>query len=275
MLALLVASFFAASGWAAEPATNRWIDVRVAGPFVCRSEFPLHGYEKLVTQLARLQTDLARLAGVPAPKERIELLLFRDEQSYRRYLQIHEPHLPYRRALFVKDQGPGRVLVHRSPDFEVDVRHECTHALLHATLPMVPLWLDEGLAEYFELPPEKRAYDNPHLKSLRWNARFNLLPKLEKLEQEDDFTKLIEKDYRDSWAWVHFMIHGPVEARRELAGFLADVHASTPPGRLSQRLAARVPNLRSQFAQHLKTWKEPPQIRQAHKPKGIWPFGNR
>ena len=34
-----------------------------------------------------------------------------------------------------------------------DLRHELTHALLHSVLKDVPLWLDEGLAEYFELPP--------------------------------------------------------------------------------------------------------------------------
>ena len=30
---------------------------------------------------------------------------------------------------------------YRGKDFETDVRHECTHALLNASLPMVPLWL--------------------------------------------------------------------------------------------------------------------------------------
>ena len=34
--------------------------------------------------------------------------------------------------------------------FEADLRHECTHALLHAALPYVPLWLDEGLASLYE-----------------------------------------------------------------------------------------------------------------------------
>ena len=33
-----------------------------------------------------------------------------------------------------------------------DLRHEMTHAYLHSVVPDVPLWLDEGLAKYFELP---------------------------------------------------------------------------------------------------------------------------
>ena len=34
---------------------------------------------------------------------------------------------------------------------EEDLRHEATHALLHVAVGDLPLWLDEGLAEYFEV----------------------------------------------------------------------------------------------------------------------------
>ena len=37
-------------------------------------------------------------------------------------------------------------------------------------------------------------------------------------------------DYRAAWAWVHFMLHGPVEARDELVRFLADIRLGTPLG---------------------------------------------
>ncbi|GIT30210.1 MAG: hypothetical protein Ct9H300mP1_22560 [Planctomycetaceae bacterium] len=35
--------------------------------------------------------------------------------------------------------------------FPEDLRHEFTHGVLHSSLKRVPLWLDEGLAEYFEV----------------------------------------------------------------------------------------------------------------------------
>lgn len=231
-----------------------WVDTRVAGPFVVRADFPLVGLERLLGELARLQTDLGRSLNLQPPGESVELYLFQDEKTYRAYLRQHFPKIPYRRALFIKDKGPGKVLVHRSPEFAVDIRHECTHALLHSTLPMVPLWLDEGLAEYFERAPEERAYDNPYFESVKWAARFGLVPSLEQLESKGDFSKLRHNDYRNSWAWVHFMLHGPTEARHELIRFLADIQASTPPGTLSQRLAHRLPKTKSQFAKHFKTW---------------------
>ena len=126
---------------------ERWVDSRVAGPLVCRAEFPLDELDGLFGQLAQIQTDLVRILGIRPAAEPIDLLLFRDKASHRRYLGQYHPGIPYRRALFIKAGGPGKVLAYRSRQLDVDLRHECTHAFLHAALPMVPLWLDEGLAE--------------------------------------------------------------------------------------------------------------------------------
>jgi hypothetical protein len=62
------------------------------------------------------------------------------------------------------------------------------------------------------------------------------------------------REYRDAWAWTHFMLHGPEEARDELLRYLADVQASAPPGLLSQRLRRRLPDLEDSFAKHFQHW---------------------
>ena len=124
---------------------------------------------------------------------------------------------------------------------------------------MVPLWLDEGLAEYFEQPPERRVHDNPYFKNLKWTLRLGGVADLEKLERKGHFSELGREDYRDSWAWVHFLLHGPPETRHELIQFLRDIQASTPPGVFSQRLARRLPNARAQMTRHFVHWKRPPQ----------------
>ena len=253
--ALVVLAILGQSALGDRGIAGKWVDCRVVGPFVCRTDFQPRGLERLFEQLAALQADLVEQLGVEPATEPIELYLFRNEWNYRRFLKRHLPRTPYRRALFVKDGGPGRVFVHLGREFEVDVRHECTHALLHSALPMVPLWLDEGLAEYFEVPPEQRAFDNPYLNRVKWNLRLGMYPRLDKLEKEGDFSKLGHSDYRDSWAWVHFMLHGPAEAHDELVRFLADIRSSTPPGLLSQRLSRRLPNLKKRFSNHFKTWR--------------------
>lgn len=237
-----------------ETSAAEWTDTRIAGPFVCYADFSLTGMEGLFADLAQLQSDLVRSLGIPPAQERIELYLFRDQSSYRAYLSHHLPQIPYRRALYVKLRGPGMVFAYRSRELDIDLRHECTHALLHAVLPMVPLWLDEGLAEYFEVTATQRAFDNPHFSSVRWAVRFGLPPKLANLENKSNLTEMGNSEYRGAWAWVHFMLHGSPEAHDELVRFLEDIQAGTPPGHLSQRLPRRSPNLSQQFSEHFKQW---------------------
>lgn len=235
-------------------AAEGWTDVRASGPFICRADFPLRGHEPLLQDLAQLQEDLVRVLGVPPAEEYIELYLFQSESDYRRYLKAFFPEVPYRRALYIKRGGPGIVLAFKSRELPTDLRHECTHALLHAVLPMVPLWLDEGLAEFFEVSPPDRAYGNPHLSKIRWNARFGLRTAITKLESKGDVADMGAAEYRDSWAWVHFMLYGPSEGHAELVRYLRDITAGVPPGSLGKRLSSRIPKLEQEYLTHFRNW---------------------
>jgi len=229
-----------------------WADTRVTGPFICRADFALNSVDDLLNDLARLQNELVLCLGVRPAEEPIELYLFHNQRAYKQYLRRHLADIPYRRALYLKKDGPGIVLAYDSPQLAVDLRHECTHALLHSSLPMVPLWLDEGLAEYFELAPAERAYDNPYLSTVRWNIRLGILPKLEKLENKSGVSSMKGADYRNAWAWTHFILHGSPEAHQELVAFLGDISARTPPGFLSQRLRQRMPDVERKLAAHFR-----------------------
>ena len=131
--------------------------------------------------------------------------------------------MPYRPALFVKEGGLAGVYAYRHDALAVDLRHECTHALLHASLPMVPLWLDEGLAKYFEVPVEQRAFEHPYFGWLRWEMRLGMIRTVSDLEQRRDLSEMGASEYRYSWAWVHFMLHGPEAAHTVLVRYLADI----------------------------------------------------
>jgi hypothetical protein len=191
---------------------------------------------------------------VPATSERIQLLLFHDRNTYKRYLAQQFPNVPLRQALYVRSGGQGTVLAFRSDDLPVDLRHECTHAMLHAVLPMVPLWLDEGLAEYFEVPADDRLTRNPHHSSIKWCMRFGRVPKMPTLEAKQSLDEMGRAEYRDSWAYVHYMLNGPPSARAELVAYLADIRNGTPPGQLSQRLTRLTPDLPGELVEHFKTF---------------------
>ncbi len=229
-------------------------DQRTAGPFVARADFSLEQLSPLLGDLSQIQNELVRVLGLPQPRETVELILFRDEAQYRAVVRQRFPNVPYRRALFIKSSGSGAVYAFRGPELPVDLRHEATHGLLHATLPMVPLWLDEGLAEYFEVAADQRASGNPHQAALKWNLRLGMTPHLARLEAKRDVAEMSAADYRDAWAWVHFMLHGPSEAHQELVQFLGDIRAGTPPGQLGQRLERRLPGVEKRLAAHFKSW---------------------
>lgn len=248
--AIWVASSSAAWGQA------QWPYERIAGTFRWHADFPLDK-PALLDELVDLQQELVTTLQISPAREPIHLMVFQKKKTYSEYLKRYFPSVPARRALYLKARGPGMVFAYRSDMLAIDVRHEATHALLHAALDVVPLWLDEGLAEYYEVEPEKRVYDHPHLGTTRWEVRFGRQKPLDALEEVTDLSAMGQAEYRRSWAWVHFILHGPPEAKDELARFLADIQAATPPGRLSARLRARIPKLEDRFAEHIRSWKAP------------------
>jgi hypothetical protein len=251
--AALLAACSTATAISAEPT---WIDVRQVGPFTIYATFPLAEYDRLFSELPELQGEISRTLGLPPARMPIVVYLFANDGEYRQLLEQQFPQIPFRTALFIADGGTPSVYTYRKPDLDTDLRHECTHAMLHSVLPVVPLWLDEGLAKYFEVPAEKRATGHPYFDDLRWkwSLRLGMVRTIDSLEQRGDLAEMDAADYRSSWAWVHFMLHGPEPAHQALVNYLACFQQRAPAGRLSERLAQAVPNPTEQMVQHFKRW---------------------
>ena len=79
---------------------------------------------------------------------------------------------------------------------------------------------------------------------------------MDKLESISNLNRMGKTQYRDSWAWVHWMMHGPPAAYDELLKYLSDIERQTPPGKLSTRLKRRVPKMNASFVKHFKYWKK-------------------
>jgi hypothetical protein len=257
LVAMIVAlASVTAVGAQATPSTPRWADSRQVGPFIFQATFSLAPHEKLFSELPELQRELTRTLGVPPATQPIYVYLFADEEEYKAYKNQHFPRVPYRTALFIMEGGSPGVYTYRKADMDIDVRHECTHALLHSALPVVPLWLDEGIAKYFEVPAGERAFDHPYFDDVKWkwSLRLGMVRTMESLEQRNDLAEMDAADYRYSWAWVHFMLHGPKAGHGALVGYLASYQKYEPAGQLSVRIAEAVPNPNEQMIQHFKRW---------------------
>jgi hypothetical protein len=248
LLALLASWLLVSAVRAAE-----WPDRQQIGRISYFADFSLASSYDLVRESESLQSQVPLQLALAGSDEPIRVFLFHDQRTYRRYLQHYFPDIPTRRAIYIKQRGPGMVFAYQSRDLAVDLRHETTHAVLHTLLPMVPLWLDEGLAEYFEVPSPLRYAGNPHLKPVQRNLRRQRFPELARLESLHDLAQMDADAYRDAWSWAHFLIHGPGEARDEFHRYLMDLQAHVPPGQLSDRLRASLPRLRSLFVQHFQT----------------------
>ena len=240
----------------------------VCGVVIVQANFPLTEIRVLLHEIELLQRDLNQYMAVPAPKEKIELCLFKDETSYIRFLKDVFPKAPLdRRALYVKETGkPGVLLVQRTKDFEIDLRHEMTHAIIHASIANVPIWLDEGLAKYFEPIPSERSSKNPYLRWIRWNVKFGAVPSLTRLEKLEQIGEMGSREYRDSWSWVHFLIHHSPKSHRLLAGYL-QLLASLPeqPNDGKRQSKIVIPPLgpyiadvindpKEKYLEHFRTW---------------------
>lgn len=235
-------------------AAPAWVDQRQVGPFVVRSTFSLAAYQDLLNELPRLELELRRVLAVPPCRVPINIELTGSKHEHSAVLRERFPEAPSRRALYVKQNDTATVFAYKSGELAVDLRHECTHALLHADLAMIPLWLDEGLAEYFEMPHAERAFGNPHFKALAWDLRLGTLQNLAELEAKTELKDFGLSDYRAAWAWTHFMLHGPKAASQQLWGYLGTIRRGEPPGVLSERMQAALPEADSMLALHFRQW---------------------
>jgi hypothetical protein len=225
-------------------------------PYVFLSDFEVKKDLPLFQELAGLRDQVYRELQLPSSDRPVLVYLFEDREHYEAYMKARYPELPRRRAFFVaqpRAMGGEDLLVftYWGDRIQQDLRHELTHALLHSVLKEVPLWLDEGLAEYFELPVEKKHINESHLNYIRRSTAEPFRPSLARLEGLDQVKDMTPAEYRESWAWVHFFLQGNAEARAALLGYLQQLKTTSQPGQLRPRLAQVVPSPEEALSRHV------------------------
>ena len=199
---------------------EEWQSEYAYGPFEIYLNVDMKAVSASIEQIAALDKELSERFSLPPCKEKIKLYIFADVKTYTAYIQKEYPGAPMRRALFAMEKDkPGKVFTFFHNDFAEDLRHECTHALLHAKIGRLPIWVDEGLAEYFEASKEQRVYKEPYFSQIKRNVSYNLfapVPDIKKLENINRMGDFLEVHYRNSWSWMNFMINDP--ARQKILG---------------------------------------------------------
>lgn len=217
------------------------------------SDFPLPAQHRLLEELAARRFDVGRRLGLPLSDEPIYVYLFQDPDRFRAAMRRHYPEFPRRRAFFVETDTRLIVYAHWGDRVAEDLRHELTHAYLHAVVPSLPLWLDEGLAEYFEVPRGRRGLNRPHLELLTAGLeRRCWRPDLDRLRQFESSFEMSQEAYAESWAWVHFLLHSRAEHAGLLRGYLEQLRREGAAEPLSLRLARVLPHPEASLRMHLR-----------------------
>ena len=209
----------------------------LAGQLVIHADFPLAGQHRLVRDLETLRLDVSQKLGLPISDELVHLYVFERPDRYDAFAAKHFPNFPVRRAFFVETDTTLSVFAPWQDRIAEDLRHETTHGYVHAVVPTVPLWLDEGIAEFFEIPRGEQGLHRDHIahlsgRMLEGTCRIDL-PRLESLESAGE---LSQDHYAESWAWVHWMLETTAPRRTLLQNYLADLRRDGKTAPLSARL---------------------------------------
>ena len=238
------------------PAGAPWKYTFRQPPYLFFSDFELDQKHPVFRELAGLRDQVKKELQLPPGTASVQVYLFEDREHYQTFMDARYPGLPKRRAFFVGMQrigGTDDLLVYTfwGDRIQQDLRHELTHALLHSVLKEVPLWLDEGLAEYFELPAERQGLNVEHVKKLR-SATLPFKPDLARLETLKDVSQMNPPEYHESWAWVHLMLRGRPESKKVLLDYLHQlcVTPNAPP--LGPALARALPAPDEELIRHLE-----------------------
>jgi hypothetical protein len=226
----------------------------VRDQLVIHSDFRLPRQHRLLDELAARRNDVSELLEIPTSDEPINVYLFEDKDQFQQFMTQRHPEFPNRRAFFVKNDTSLNVFAFWGSRVGEDLRHEVTHGYLHSVVPNVPLWLDEGIAEYFEVGRGKGGLNGPHVYHLvNGLNRGDWKPDLGRLEALESASQLTQLDYAESWLWVHFLLTGDSQTRSIIQHRLQELIKSGTAGPILPQVESEFPDCAAQLVTHLKT----------------------
>ncbi|MCE9545493.1 MAG: DUF1570 domain-containing protein [Planctomycetia bacterium] len=240
------------ASWRTSPSLPSAVNVNV-GQLIVHADFDLAADNRLLAELEALRPRVAAELQLPASTLPVDVYLFQTQRTYRAFLHKHFPTLPNRRAFFIESESQLAVYAQWGDRAAEDLRHETSHAYLHGMAPQLPLWVDEGLAEYFEVQPDEHGLNRPHVDRLlalmrqgRWQPDVVRLARLDSLEQMN------QTDYAEAWTWIHWLLHSTPENRGLLLGYLAALHDHRHPLPLESVVLERHHDANRELVEHLQ-----------------------
>jgi hypothetical protein len=198
------------------------------------SNFDLPGQHRLLQEINSQRVDVSNKISLPVSDEKIHVYLFKDGEQFYEFIRQKYPNFPDRRAFFIETDTRLTVYAYWGDRVAEDLRHEVCHGYLHSVLQGLPLWLDEGLAEYFEVPRGTHGINPPHIAELNKLAQAGgWQPDIRRLEAFRSPADMSEIDYAESWAWVHWLLETEPSRKTVLQEYVSDLRRTGVPTPLS------------------------------------------
>ena len=232
-----------------------------AGQLVIHADFGLAEQHRLIRDLETLRTEVSQDLGLPISDEPVHLYLFSDTSRYDTFAARYFPNFPVRRAFFVETDTTLAVFAPWQDRIAEDLRHETTHGYVHAVAPAIPLWLDEGVAEFFELPRSQQGVHAAHVAHLSGRLlEGTWRPDIDRMEALASAGELSQDHYAEAWCWTHWLLCTTPQRQRLLQDYLADVRRDVQAAPLSARLRyaeGSATDLSATLRAHLETLAPP------------------
>jgi hypothetical protein len=249
----LLACLYGCIGVVEQPSALPVRNAIVFNQLVIYSNFHLPHRDRLLEELRVQRGEMLAKLNLAPSNEPIHVYLFESEEKFNSFLAEHHPEFPTRRAFFVESESRLAVYAQWGDRVAEDLRHEVAHGYLHSIVRAVPLWLDEGIAEYFEVPRAAAGLNRPHVQLLV-NRLTNegWRPNLARLEMLKNVADMTQDDYAESWAWAYWLLESDPQRRQLLQQYLLALKSQPNVEPISIQLKRLVPNPEQLLAEQLQ-----------------------
>jgi tetratricopeptide (TPR) repeat protein len=237
--AVLLLLALAAPAHALPSQKDPWIEVRTAN-FTLFSSAGEKDTRQVGADLERLRDALAQLApGLalqsPTPTW---IFVFRNAAALQPYLRLYQGSPTTAGGYFLSTGQANYVAVDGNPRGNQTgiIYHEYLHYLARNNYGDLPLWLHEGLAEYystFKVTKDEAQIGLPMAEHVFWLRKHDWIPlaqlfAAEQGSQEYNETSRRGAYYAESWVLAHYLLNGSPERHRQVVELLALTKTGTP-----------------------------------------------
>jgi tetratricopeptide (TPR) repeat protein len=189
--------------------------------------------ERLRDALAQLSPDLTLSSPVPT-----FIYLFQDRPSFQPYQRLYNGQPLDSGGYFLGRQLANYIAINgdQPGDGRTLIYHEYLHYVMNNNYTALPLWLHEGLAEYystFQVSSQEAEIGQPVTAHVLWLRQHEAIPLATLFavhEHSPEYNETSRRGgfYAESWALVHYLLSGNPERRQQAAEYLRLARTGMP-----------------------------------------------